>query len=63
MIQRRRPPSNVALSAYLAVNDARSSHAIVIDPSRTIRMHNGIKGLDQIIGRSSIAGDAENFHA
>lgn len=37
-----------------------SSHADVIDPSRTIRKDNDIKELDQLIGRNSPASDAED---
>jgi hypothetical protein len=38
-----------------------SSHADVIDPSRTVRKDNDIKELDQLIGRGSSPSDAENF--
>jgi len=42
-------------------NNGKSSHADVIDPSRTIRKDNDIKVLDQLIGCSTPASDAEKF--
>lgn len=42
-------------------NNATSSHTDVIDPSRTVRKNNGINELDQLVGRRSIASDAEKF--
>jgi hypothetical protein len=60
-ILRRNLSSDVASCADLTVIKGMSSHADVIDPSRTVRKDNDIKELDQLIGRRSSASDAKNF--